>query len=765
MESQLLNKRIFKYYISVALLSPTLLINAQEKIYEAPQVTIFSSPEQVFELPGSGQYVGPETLKKYNFGGINEVLREVPGVYSREETGKGIIANISIRGTATLRSTQVNLLEDGINIAPAPYSAPDAYYTPITRKMNALEVLKGSSQYRYGPHNTAGAINFVTTPVTLGEKYFGSISYGSGHDVITHDYINYGLSGDFGAVAILGELYYRNGGGQREFNIDPPSSTVHRKSYGSDDLGDMNMFAPMVKLLWQLPTKRNVILELKYAYEDNNYNQSYAGQSTADFNANPHQQYVGHQLGEYNTEHHTSYLKMRADLSSDVTNTATVYFNYFTRDWFKLDSVVVSGTTYAEQVFNSKQATGDQLTARNIAKGSTAGQLRYKGNDRQYGAYGFMNETDFDFNTNIFGLSADHDLKVGYKYHYDYHHREQQKHNFTQAAGGAITAHADGVTFSDDRKETTKGHAVYFEDTTKLDKLELSLGARLEHFKMHYRDKAAAQGSTSNMEEEMTMWAPGGGLLYNYSNNLQAFAGAYKGFNIPSPGTARDDGTPIEKETSLAKEIGVRYNDSNLNVTAVLFRTYFENLIVINNSNNDSTPDNAGNVITKGLELSGRYEPEGVLPVGDVSFFANYAFTNANLDGAASASDSKASLFAGGRDGSNVPYIPEHRFSIGADYEYEAYDFGINLTYQSETFGTAAETESEEFAGAANARAGKIDSYALVNLYAGYDVNDNYKIKAGVNNAFDNEYIATRHPAGARAGAPLTAYVMMSAQF
>lgn len=765
MESQLLNKRIFKYYISVALLSPTLLINAQEKIYEAPQVTIFSSPEQVFELPGSGQYVGPETLKKYNFGGINEVLREVPGVYSREETGKGIIANISIRGTATLRSTQVNLLEDGINIAPAPYSAPDAYYTPITRKMNALEVLKGSSQYRYGPHNTAGAINFVTTPVTLGEKYFGSISYGSGHDVITHDYINYGLSGDFGAVAILGELYYRNGGGQREFNIDPPSSTVHRKSYGSDDLGDMNMFAPMVKLLWQLPTKRNVILELKYAYEDNNYNQSYAGQSTADFNANPHQQYVGHQLGEYNTEHHTSYLKMRADLTSDVTNTATVYFNYFTRDWFKLDSVVVSGTTYAEQVFNSKQATGDQLTARNIAKGSTAGQLRYKGNDRQYGAYGFMNETDFDFNTNIFGLSADHDLKVGYKYHYDYHHREQQKHNFTQAAGGAITAHADGVTFSDDRKETTKGHAVYFEDTTKLDKLELSLGARLEHFKMHYRDKAAAQGSTSNMEEEMTMWAPGGGLLYNYSNNLQAFAGAYKGFNIPSPGTARDDGTPIEKETSLAKEIGVRYNDSNLNITAVLFRTYFENLIVINNSNNDSTPDNAGNVITKGLELSGRYEPEGVLPVGDVSFFANYAFTNANLDGAASASDSKASLFAGGRDGSNVPYIPEHRFSIGADYEYEAYDFGINLTYQSETFGTAAETESEEFAGAANARAGKIDSYALVNLYAGYDVNDNYKIKAGVNNAFDNEYIATRHPAGARAGAPLTAYIMMSAQF
>ena len=67
------------------------------------------------------------------------------------------------------------------------------------------------------------------------------------------------------------------------YNIDPPSSSVHRKNYGSDELGDMNHLAPMVKMLWQLPTRRNMVLELKYAYEDNNYNNSYAGQTTADF--------------------------------------------------------------------------------------------------------------------------------------------------------------------------------------------------------------------------------------------------------------------------------------------------------------------------------------------------------------------------------------------------------------------------------------------------------------------------------------------------
>ena len=72
-----------------------------------------------------------------------------------------------------------------------------------------------------------------------------------------------------------------------------------------------------------------------------------------------------------------------------------------------------------------------------------------------------------------------------------------------------------------------------------------------------------------------------------------------------------------------------------------------------------------------------RYEPKGLVPVGDLSLFAAYTFTNANLDGAASATDSKASLFAGGRDGSNVPYVPDHRLSVGFDYDYSKYSLSL----------------------------------------------------------------------------------------
>ena len=54
---------------------------AQDSTYVAPDVNIFESPEQVFELPGSGDYIGPEEIRKYNFNNINEILRNTTGIY------------------------------------------------------------------------------------------------------------------------------------------------------------------------------------------------------------------------------------------------------------------------------------------------------------------------------------------------------------------------------------------------------------------------------------------------------------------------------------------------------------------------------------------------------------------------------------------------------------------------------------------------------------------------------------------------------------
>ncbi len=742
----------FSLVLSVSVLAKQL--DAQERVYVAPDVNIFENKEDSYELVGSGDFIPYEEFSRYNFQNINEILRRTPGVYTREEGGFGLFPNISLRGVSTLRSAKVTVMEDGINIVPAPYSAPDAYYSPLAAKMSAIEVSKGSSQFRYGPHNTGGALNYITTPIDFGQRAFASVSYGSFNDKQTHAYGNYGLTGSFGSFAILGEMYYRENDGYKDFN-----GTVDSESYGDDNAGGLEQVAPMVKLLWQLPVSTPITLELKGAYNGLDYDEGYTGLRDNDFNADPNKRYVASQLDNMNSNAYTYYSKLHIDPNDNISNTTTFYYNQFARDWYKLSNVGATGDmdSLTKVIARGHVETDDY----NVLRGLTAGEVQYKSNNRTYYAYGIMNTTDLKFAHDFSGQRIEHDLKIGYKYHYDKIDREQYKSTYSQAVGGALTG--QGSVFDADRTQTSKGHVFFFEEAAKVDKLTFKLGSRLEILEGHYRK--GGTGAVTNYDKEKTYaFVPGGGLVYDHNANLKFFGGVYKGFSLPSPSGAVDDGSPLQPEKSLAKEIGVTWADRQIAANATAFHTNFDDLLAIDNSNTGAGAHNVGKVISKGLELSASYYPENILPKGDISFWGNFTFTNATLDGDFTGSDSE-SMFFGGQDGSNVPYVPEYQLGFGADYTLDKFTFGMHATYHSQSHSTASESEGQMAGTTHDARVGQIDEAFLLNFNAGYAVNDNFEFSAGVKNATDLEYVATRHPGGPRSGAPLSAWVKGIARF
>ena len=103
----------------------------KEQRIEIEDVLVIGKRDDVLLVAGSGTLFDQEQLDREDHIDLHQILSAAPGIYVREEDGFGLRPNIGIRGATTDRSQKLTIMEDGVLIGPAPYSAPAAYLSLI----------------------------------------------------------------------------------------------------------------------------------------------------------------------------------------------------------------------------------------------------------------------------------------------------------------------------------------------------------------------------------------------------------------------------------------------------------------------------------------------------------------------------------------------------------------------------------------------------------------------------------------------------------
>ena len=674
------------------------------------EITIVGSREDARTLPGSGAVVDTEQIRIESAGDINQLLKTVPGIYIQEEDGYGLRPNIGIRGATSERSSKVTLLEDGVLIAPAPYSNPEAYYFPTAARMVAVEVLKGAPLLRYGPQTTGGVVNLVSTPIPA--ESGGAVNFSYGQNGETNLLANYGARvGDFG---FLVETTQRRSDGFKEIDRS-----------GSDTGYDIEDY--LVKLGWE-GERQSVLFKAQYSEETSE--ETYLGLTDADFGRDEDRRYGLSEPDEMNNDHEGYTLRYQLALTDNIAMTATGYHNEFARDWFKLDG----GGSFIDA------ANAGDAFAQGVLDGTedVAG-LKYKHNNRKYESQGV--ELNFDVD-----LGA-HRLALGGRVHRDEMDRFQPVEYYDQVDGELVFRSLQRPTGSDNRREQAEALSFWAVDSWQFsDALNLNLALRYEDvdsWRKQYADPARTE-LQSRRSNDSAEWLPGASLTYDLTDSWQLLAGVHRGFS-PLGGGATENEDP---ETSVNWEAGVRYSGSWF-VEAIGFYSDFDNKT--ENCSNASPCSNGatsgsfttGEAVIAGLEL----QAGSSFTLGDftVPLDLMYTWTDATV------SDDNPEL--GFEDGDLLASVPENVFSLR---------LGVESPWGWDNYAVAKYIDEMCMDIGCNnggSRFDRSEDLLVVDYISRFAFNDSALVFLKVENLFDERAIVSRQPDGARPNKPRTAMV------
>ncbi|MCW8107450.1 TonB-dependent receptor [Alteromonas ponticola] len=710
---------------TLAILSKSVCVTADDAS-SIEHISIIGNQQQLDTAAGSVTLIDEAELETMEFDDIAQVLATVPGVNIRQEDGFGLRPNIGFRGVTPERSKKINIMEDGVLIGPAPYSAPAAYYFPMMSRMTAVEITKGPSLIKYGPNTVAGALNLITRQVpteqTLGlDVAAGTDGYHKGH------------------------AYYGNSIEKLGFLLE--GLTLSSDGFKELESGNQTGFDKqdyLAKIRYDLSTDNyDQFVELKAGYGKEDSKETYLGLTDEDFAQNPYRRYAASQLDNMNWQHDqfqlTHYL---AGSTFDVTT--RLYRNNFERAWFKLNGFASSLGGQIPTLLELLTSPDSEENQRfyEVLRGTSDSTVREKlllgNNDREFYSQGIAMDGNLD--VNVLGLS--HQLRAGVRWHEDEIQRNHTETSFLMQNGILILT-GEEIVATTTNTERTEATSVYVADTIQLNKLTLSAGVRGELIKGFYQNRTP--GFEQDYQNKTTrIWLPGINAYYAIDDNNGIFGGVHQGFVPTSPIQAES----VEVEKSVNYELGWRYVERWQRAELVGFFNDYSNLLESCSQSAGCDTDLtfvAGNVDVYGLE--GSYQENLFLDNGwQIPLSVTYTHTQSEFkDNFYSAFEQWGFVTAG----NPVPYLAENMLAVSAGVKASLFDITLIISY-SDSMPESAQSALTDAGGDSTLAGHETDTLLNLDLSAGYNFSDNSRIYFKVDNILDEQNIVSRRPYGAR---------------
>ena len=701
-------------------------------------LTIFGSAQAVNDIPGSAHMLSQADLEKFDFTDIMRTLTSVPGVYVLEEDGYGLRPNIGMRGTGQNRSEKVTIMEDGVLAAPAPYSAPSAYYFPTAGRMQQVEVLKGTSSAMYGPRTTGGVINMLSRAIPE-QALAGQVNLSAGEDGFGKAHAYVGGAGK--NVSSVFEVFRYQADGFKNVN-----HTGADTGFVKNDI--------MAKVLINSDTDAKYYqeLEFKLKYSDEDSDETYMGLTEADFKANPYSRYSASQLDNMDTSHKQLQVNHHIQLSERFTLGTTAYYNEFSRNWYKTSSVGAWATdengAYIFDENNEHVVEKSSLSGGGIDKAAAFDQnannevlyVDVKANSRDYESKGIQTVLDADFGA--------HQVKFGARYHEDEMDRFQWVDNYSMDNSYEMTLIQAGIHGTDsNRIDSAQALALFIHDEYTFGDFIINAGLRYEDMTISRKDWDKGvidrnQPLKKDVSNDVDVLLPSLAVTYRVNKDLIIIGGVQKGFAPPAPGNDK-----AENEESINYELGLRYSQDALRAEALFFYSDYENMHGNCTASQGCDDDNIGNqynageVKVSGLEMKAGYE----FAAGALTFPVDvtYTFTDTEFQ---NAFESGLETWANVASGDELPYVPENQLQVSVGVVGEKWRGDMLVRYMDEMRTTAGQ--------GAFVSGQSIDSRTVVDMAAHYSIADNQEITFNVDNLLDKEYMSTRTHGSIMVGKP-----------